>query len=85
MKITNIKKKAVNSSLVLSALMFTAVPVFAEGEPTPTVNTAVTEAMSGLSADLGATLGAVAPYAISIFGLMLAWKYGKKLFNLVAK
>lgn len=80
----NIKKTVKNLILTLSVFMLTAVPAFADAT-TPAANTAVTGAMNDLSADLGATLGAVAPYAISIFAVILAWKYGKKLFNMVAK
>jgi len=48
-------------------------------------NEAVTGAMTTIKTDIIDTLAAVAPVAIAVFGIFLAWKYGKRIFNTVAK
>lgn len=52
---------------------------------TGTVNTSIVTALTSIAADLTATLGAVAPLAIGIMGIFLAWRYGKRLFKTVAR
>lgn len=46
---------------------------------------AVVAAMSTLAGDIMSTLASIAPVAIGIFGIFLAWRYGKKIFNIVAR
>lgn len=50
-----------------------------------TANQAVIDAFEGLTADLVATLGPIAVGAITIAGIFLAFKYGRKILNIVAK
>lgn len=73
------KKIKVLGLTCLGVLM--SVPVLATGVE----NTAVTGAMEQLASDLLVTLGAVAVAAISIFALIIAFRYGKKIFSSVAK
>lgn len=46
-----------------------------------TADTAVTTGLTTLADNAIATMGAVAPIAIGIFGVFLIWKYGKKIFK----
>lgn len=57
-----------------------ATHVFAAG----VADTGVTTAMSGMSDDLIATVGAVAPYGVGIMVLFLGFRYGKKIFKIIA-
>lgn len=50
-----------------------------------TANAAVISALESINGDLMATLSSVAPIAIGIMGIFLAWQYGKRLFKSVAK
>jgi len=75
-------RKSLKISLLTAlALVLSAVPAFAEGVADATVTTGLTS----LSDNLTATLTAVAPIAIGIMGIFLAWRYGKRLFKSVAK
>ena len=47
-------------------------------------DTAVTGAFTGIGDNIVATLGAVAPYAIGIMACILGFKYGKKIFKVIA-
>lgn len=58
--------------------MFT---VIATATPAETVTTA----FQGLATDLGTVLAGVGAIAVGIMAVFLAWKYGRKLFNQVAK
>ena len=50
-----------------------------------TPNASIVSALTGIQADVLATLGAVAPVAIGIFAVFLGWRYAKTLFKTVAK
>lgn len=89
MKLEVIKKKALEAknkiavaagttALVLSG---STVVFAADGTADPTVTTAFTT----MSGNVGATMAAVAAVGVGIMGTFLAWKYGRKLFNTVAK
>lgn len=70
-------------TLLLTAFVFCmmAVPAFAVG----TADTGVTTAFTSLKDDVIATLGVVAALAVGVMAVFLAWKYGRKIFNQVAK
>jgi len=52
---------------------------------TATANQSIVTALTGIQADILATLGAVAPVAIGIMAVFLGWRYAKALFKTVAK
>ena len=66
----------------LVALSMSALPAFADGG---TADSGVTGAMTTIASNSQATIEAVGAIAIVIFGVFLAWKYGRKLFSQVAK
>lgn len=77
-----LNKKAVISGLMAmattAALTF---PAWAAG----TANESVTTAFTSLKDDVIATLGVVAGLGVGVMAIFLAWKYGRKIFNQVAK
>lgn len=66
---------------VIAVLATSAIGAFAEG----TADASVTAAFTTLKGDVIATLGGVAALAVGVMGIFLAWKYGRKIFNQVAK
>lgn len=46
---------------------------------------AVSGALTTIATDITGTLGAVAPVALGIAGLFLAWKYGMRFFKSLTK
>lgn len=66
------------STVLVTAL--TASNAFAVG----VADAGVTTAFSGMSDNLGATLAAVAPYAVAIMVIIFGFKYGKKIFKMIA-
>lgn len=76
------KNKAIG---VLTVLATTSLPVFCFAD-TPTHDmSAVTDAFTGLSTSLMGVLSSVGVIAVGIMAVFLGWKYGRKLFNQVAK
>jgi len=49
-----------------------------------TADTAVTAAFTGIGDNIVATLGTVAPFAAGVMACMLGFRYGKKIFKLIA-
>lgn len=49
-----------------------------------TADTGVTTAFTSIGDNLTATVGAVAPFAIGVMACLLGFKYGKKIFKLIA-
>lgn len=45
----------------------------------------ISDAFSGLETAAVTVLGAVAVVGIILFGGIYAWKYGKKIFNVISK
>lgn len=76
-----IKKIRVAVVMSMMSLMVLAGSAFAEG----VADTSVVTSMTSLKDDLVATLQSVAPLAIGIMAIFLAWRYGKRLFKTVAK
>lgn len=46
---------------------------------------AVTGALTTIASDITGTIGSVAPIAMGIVGLFLAWRYGMKFFKSLTK
>lgn len=44
----------------------------------------VTTAFTGMGDDIVATIGTVAPFAVGVMACILGFKYGKKLFKIIA-
>lgn len=61
-----------------------SLPVFAS-EPTSSIATSISNSMQQIVTDTIATIGAVAPIGITIFGAMFAWKKGIQFFRGVTK
>lgn len=78
-----VKKLTVSFSLVMVVMMVAAVSAFAAAD-TETV-TAMTTAFTDVKLTAIATLGALAQVAIVLFAAIYAWKYGKKVFSIIAK
>lgn len=76
------KRKVTAACTTAAITMTSAVSAFAEG--TGTADASVTGAFTSMKGDLLATIGVVAAAAVTVYGVFLAWKYGKKLFNRVA-
>ncbi len=77
------KRKVTAACTTAAITMTSAVSAFAEGT-TGTADASVTGAFTSMKGDLLATIGVVAAAAVTVYGVFLAWKYGKKLFNRVA-
>lgn len=71
------------TALMIMAVM--AVPAFAaETADTATV-TAITDAFGNVKATALACLAAIGGVAILLFAGIYAWRYGKKVFSVIAK
>ncbi|WP_103110941.1 major capsid protein [Brevibacillus reuszeri] len=77
------KKAVVSSSLAVGLVVGSAISAFAAD---PTIDTTqVTTTFSSMTTTVMTVIGAVAATAVTVMGIILAWKYGKKLFNMLAK
>ena len=70
--------KVAGSTLVVTAV--SAKSAFAVG----TADVGVTTAFTTMSDNLVATLAAVAPYGVAVMVLIFGFKYGKKIFKMIA-
>lgn len=78
------KQAIITSSLAVGALVAGISP--ASANTTPTIDTSqVTSTFSTMSTTVITVIGAVAAVAVTIMGIILAWKYVRKLFNMLAK
>jgi hypothetical protein len=75
------KKKIFAAFTAVAAITAMSIPAFALG----TADATVTTAFTGLKDDVIATLGVVAGLGVGVMAIFLAWKYGRKIFNQVAK
>lgn len=57
---------------------------FAEGTAT-TTSESITASLTTIANDITSTIGAIAPIAMGVAGLFLAWRYGMKFFKSVSK
>lgn len=76
-----IKKLSKVFMLTLALMIVMVQSVFAVG----TADAAVVGGFTTMSDNLVATVGAVAPFAIAILAVFLAWKYGRKIFGMLGK
>jgi len=76
-----IKNKLLVVGGTVGGVLVAASPAFAEG----TADVAVTNALQGISNDIVATMGAVAPYGLAILAVFLGFRYGKRIFASLAK
>lgn len=74
---TKFGKATLATGAVASAVVSTVTPALAVG----TADTGVTTAFQSISDNVVATIEAVGPIVIVIFGAFIMWKYGKKIFN----
>ena len=71
--------------LVVLGMLGAVIPVLAEDPIPPTaLQVSMTAAMGGIVDNVIGCITVVAPIGITIFGAMLAWKYGKKFFQTIA-
>ncbi|MFD2334703.1 hypothetical protein ACFSR7_36125 [Cohnella sp. GCM10020058] len=75
------------ATLSLCLMIAMAVPAFAAGTEVADADTvsAVTSAMTIVKLTAVAILAAVAVIAIVLFGGIYGWRYGKKVFTIIAK
>jgi hypothetical protein len=76
-----IKNKVLVAAGTVGGVLVASSPAFAEG----VADTAVTTALQGISNDIVATMGAVAPYGLAILAVFLGFRYGKRIFASLAK
>lgn len=74
------KKYLLATITAISAIPAMVLPVLAAG----TANAAITGAFDTLVDDVTATMAPIGVAAISLFAILLAWKFAKKIFNRVA-
>lgn len=80
-KLANVSNRMKIALLACFVFIMTTAPAWAVGTADATVVTGVTT----LKDDLVATLAAVAPLALGVMAVFLAWKYGRKIFSMIAK
>lgn len=85
LNIFNKNKKTTSLSVVLGAMMVVGLSAMAA----PVADTAVVESMTSSFDNIKATglaaVAAIAGIAIVLFGAIYAWRYGKKVFSIIAK
>lgn len=79
---TNFIQSSYGKATVAVTALAMATPVFAE---TPSIATSISTSMQTIVTDTIATIGAVAPIGITIFGAMFCWKKGIQFFRGVTK
>lgn len=81
------QRKTKVSMLFFSVMMAMATSAFAAETGTGvTVDTAgVTGTFSSITTTVLTVIGTVAASAVTVMGVILAWKYGRKLFGMLAK
>lgn len=77
------KRKVITSSVAASAFVLSALGASAAAPNIDT--TAVTSTFSSITTTILVVIGAVAASAVIIMGTFLAWRYGRKLFGMLAK
>ena len=86
MKLINVLRNKVSVGLMsMVAMMAMSTACFA-AETGPTVDTTqVNSTFSSIATTVLLVIGSVAATAVVIMGTILAWKYGRKLFGMLAK
>lgn len=54
-------------------------------DPVATDTSSVTSTFDGMKTMVLTVIGSVAAAAVAVMGIILAWKYGRKLFGMLAK
>lgn len=78
-------KKVTSLSVVLGAMMAIGMSAMAADVADDAVVTAMTSSFGNVKATGIAALAAIGAIAIVLFGGIYAWKYGKKVFSIIAK
>lgn len=77
--------KARVAMMCMALMMAMATSAFAATGDVTVDTSAVTSTFSSITATILIVIGAVAGSAVTIMGVLLAWKYGRKLFGMLAK
>ncbi len=83
LSIFNKNKKTTSLSVVLGAMMIISMSAMAAGEDA--VVDSMTSAFDGIKTTALLALASIGGIAIVLFGGIYAWKYGKKVFSIIAK
>jgi uncharacterized membrane protein len=79
--LSKVNKKIATLFIVVACVSMSVSMAFAEG----VANASVTGAFTTLKDDVIATLGVIGGLAVAVMAIFMAWKYGRKIFNQVAK
>lgn len=82
---TNFIQSSYGKATVVVTSLAMATPVFAEVPSPPSIATSISTSMQTIVTDTIATISAVAPIGITIFGAMFCWKKGIQFFRGVTK
>lgn len=77
----NVRQKLMVGAGAVAGVAAMAAPALAEG----VADTAVVSTFTGISNNVVATMGAVAPYGIAILAIFLGFRYGKRIFTQLSK
>lgn len=69
----------------VTTLAVSGTGAFAAGEDMSTISTSITTQFGSIVTAALVVLGAVAGSGLILFGGIYAWKYGKKVFSVIAK
>jgi hypothetical protein len=76
--LSNLRSKVLTAVGAVAIVAIACLPAMAVD------TTGVSTAMAAIQVDITGVMTAVAPVAITIFGVFLCWKFGKKIFRVVA-
>ncbi|WNC17862.1 hypothetical protein [Brevibacillus brevis] len=76
------KKAILNASAAVAVLVGGAVSASAADAVD---TTQITTTFTDITTTVLTVIGAVAATAVTVMGVILAWKYGRKLFSMIAK
>ena len=69
---------------ILSFMLLLSILIVPSAFAVGVADVGVTTAFGTMSDNLGATLSAVAPYGVAIMVIIFGFKYGKKIFKMIA-
>lgn len=76
------KFKKLSTAIIPTAMVMVSGVASAEAG---TTSESISTSLTAIATDITSTIGAVAPIAMGIAGLFLAWRYGMKFFKSVSK
>lgn len=79
------QRKAKVTMLFMSIMMAMATSAFAATGDVTVDTAGVTGTFSSITTTVLTVIGTVAASAVTVMGVILAWKYGRKLFGMLAK